>query len=99
MTARFGSGLPFSTFANEFVARTDYLDAIRLHTPGLVDEMRGIADGAGLEFAEIFAMNMLDEMWANGAVCPPQCLPRRDASCQRPGMSHWMSHWMSHARG
>ena len=35
--------------------------------PALLDEMRGIADGAGLAFEEIVALNCLDEYRSRGA--------------------------------
>ena len=44
---------------------TDYLAAIRLAAPELLEEVRGIAEGAGLPFETIFAFQLADEVWVN----------------------------------
>ena len=46
-----------------FLGATDFLTPMRTHTPGLVSELEGIAEGAGLPFATVFAYNLLDEGW------------------------------------
>jgi isopenicillin-N N-acyltransferase like protein len=40
-----------------------FRDAIAAHVPDLLEEMAGIADGAGITTDEVFALNCLDEAW------------------------------------
>lgn len=53
-------------YIDAFLAGTDFLPAIDRHTPGLLDEVRGIAVGAGQPFATILAYNLMDEEWTFG---------------------------------
>jgi len=48
-----------------FLDRTGFLPAIQSWTPHLLDEVRGIADGCGLDFETILAFQCVDEIWAN----------------------------------
>jgi L-aminopeptidase/D-esterase-like protein len=54
------------TFIRNFLAGTDYLPAIRKWTPELLEEVRGIAEGAGIAFETMLAFQLVDEYWANG---------------------------------
>jgi len=47
----------------EFFEYADFTQAIKKWTPDLYDEVRGIADGSGREFREVFVLNLLDELW------------------------------------
>jgi isopenicillin-N N-acyltransferase-like protein len=53
-------------FISRFVEGTDFLSAIKEHTPALLEEVRGIADGAGIAFETMFAFQLVDEMWVLG---------------------------------
>ena len=46
-----------------FVEGTDFLPAIERHTPELLEEVRGIADGSGLTFEAVYAAQLMDEEW------------------------------------
>ncbi len=46
-----------------FVQGTDFLPAIRRWTPGLLDEIEGIARGSAQPWQWIYASNLLDEEW------------------------------------
>ena len=59
-------GVPPDAFIRRFLGRTDFKPAIDRWTPGLLDEVRGIADGAGLDFDTIYAYQLIDETWAMG---------------------------------
>jgi predicted choloylglycine hydrolase len=48
-------------FLRELVTETDFLPAIRRWTPGLLEEVEGIAEGAALDFNTIFARQLSDE--------------------------------------
>jgi isopenicillin-N N-acyltransferase-like protein len=50
-------------YLREFVRRTDYTAAMTRWTPDLLDELHGIAAGAGIPFDLLFAYNLLDEEW------------------------------------
>ena len=46
-----------------FLAETRFRPAIEKWTPGLLDEVRGIADGAKQPFDTMFAFQLVDELW------------------------------------
>jgi hypothetical protein len=50
-------------FITRLVGDTGFLDAAERHAPELVDEVRGIAEGAGQPFETMFAWQMIDECW------------------------------------
>lgn len=53
-------------FIRRFVERTDFMPAIDKWTPGLLDEVRGIAEGAGLPFDDVYVFQLADEIWSMG---------------------------------
>lgn len=53
-------------FIREFLKKTDFRPAIDRWTPGLLDEVRGIADGAGIDFETMYAFQLIDEFWTVG---------------------------------
>jgi isopenicillin-N N-acyltransferase-like protein len=55
-----------AAFIKAFLARTNFTTAIKKWTPGLLDEVRGIADGAELDFETVFAYQLIDETWVVG---------------------------------
>ena len=55
-----------ATFRDRFLAETDFVPAIERWTPGLLDEVRGIADGAGLAFEDVYLFQLADEIWSMG---------------------------------
>jgi isopenicillin-N N-acyltransferase-like protein len=58
--------MPAEAFIRRFLAYTDFKPAIERWTPGLLEEVRGIADGAGFDFETMFAYQLIDEMWVCG---------------------------------
>ena len=54
-------GVPADEFIERFLADTDFQPAIERWVPGLMDEVRGIANGAGIPFETMFVFNLLDE--------------------------------------
>ena len=67
-------GVPAEAFIRAFLKRTDFKPAMDRWTPGLLDEVRGIADGAGLDFDTVYAYQLIDEVWAIGPdVAPAKC--------------------------
>jgi len=67
-------GMPAGDFIRVLLEKTDFRPAIERWTPGLLDEVRGIADGAGLDFETIYAYQLIDEQWAMGQdLSPAKC--------------------------
>jgi isopenicillin-N N-acyltransferase like protein len=56
-------GRPPQTLVSALVETTGFVAAIERHTPDLLDEVRGIAEGAGVAFDRILALNLMDEEW------------------------------------
>jgi isopenicillin-N N-acyltransferase-like protein len=48
-------------YASQIVNGAGFLDAAQKWTPHLVEEIKGIADGCGIDFKIMFAWNLLDE--------------------------------------
>lgn len=53
-----------SAHVAQLLRETDFLSSIREHTPDLLDEIRGIAVGAGQTFDLLLAAQLMDEEWA-----------------------------------
>ena len=58
--------VPAEVFIREFLKKTDFKPAMDRWTPGLLDEVRGIGDGAGIDFDTMYAYQLIDEVWAMG---------------------------------
>lgn len=48
---------------NEFLEYANFTKSIKKWTPELYEEIKGIADGSGQNFNDIFVLNLLDEFW------------------------------------
>lgn len=48
-----------------FLDATNFMPAMERWTPGLLDEIRGIAEGAESSFETVYTFQLLDEMWNN----------------------------------
>ena len=57
------AGTDADAFIEKFLKETDFIPAIEKWTPGLLEEVRGIADGAGVEFETMYAFQCMDEIW------------------------------------
>lgn len=62
-------------YIHELVTQTDFMPAIERWTPELLEEVRGIAEAADMEFEDIFAFQLQDEEWWFGEQRKP---PRPD---------------------
>ncbi len=51
------------TFIAHFLAYSDFKPAINKYTPDMLDEVKGIAEGAGQNFNDIYAFQLVDEYW------------------------------------
>ena len=54
-------------YIRELVSQTNFTTAIEKWTPGLLEEVRGIAEGAGENFNDLFAFQLQGEEWWFGA--------------------------------
>ena len=55
--------VPATTYIEKLLEASDFQPAIERWTPGLLDEVRGIADGAGIDFQTMYAFQLVDETW------------------------------------
>jgi hypothetical protein len=63
---------PPAALVSELVGTTGFVDAIRRHTPDLLEEVGGIAEAAGIAFDRILALNLMDEEWWFTAPAQPR---------------------------
>lgn len=57
--------IPADTFINIFLDSTNYIPSIKRWTPDLLDEVKGISEGSGVNFNTMFAFQLVDEIWTN----------------------------------
>jgi len=55
--------VPAETFIQKLSKKSNFKPAIDRWTPGLWDEVRGIADGAGVDLSTMYAFQLIDETW------------------------------------
>ena len=59
-------GMDADAFIARFDSATNYEPEIERRTPGLLEETRGIAEGAGIDFRTMYVFQLIDEYWLNG---------------------------------
>jgi len=57
--------IPADTFINTFLDSTNYIPSIKKWTPELLDEVKGISKGSGVNFNTMFAFQLVDEISTN----------------------------------
>lgn len=55
--------MPADSFLHQFLTSTNFIPAVEKFTPDILEEVRGIAEGAGQTFNDIFAFQLTDEYW------------------------------------
>jgi predicted choloylglycine hydrolase len=50
-------------FIEDFLQRTNFMPAIERWTPDLLEEVKGIAEGAALSYRDVLAAQFMDEEW------------------------------------
>ena len=80
-----------------FVQGTDFLPAIRRWTPGLLDEIEGIARGSAQPWEWIYASNLLDEEWTWASERKAGMAPVARSPGLRPTAERrsWRRRWIS----
>jgi hypothetical protein len=77
--------VPAKAFIEKLLEASDFKPAIERWTPGLLDEVYGIADGAGVDFPTMYAFQLIDETWVMSddlgfAKCTSIAVRKRDDS-------------------
>jgi hypothetical protein len=76
------TGLPGRRYVERFLTETAFHRAMAAHTPDLVAELAGIAEGAGVAADELLAYNLMDEEWWFSQTLRSKCsalvVPARD---------------------
>jgi isopenicillin-N N-acyltransferase like protein len=54
------------SFITSFINGTKFIPTIKKYTPNLFEEVRGIADGAEIDFKTMYAFQLVDEQWVLG---------------------------------
>jgi hypothetical protein len=57
------TGVPNGEYIERFLGDTDFVAAIEKWTPGLLDEVRGISEGAAVDYERVLAHQLIDEEW------------------------------------
>ncbi|HJO95301.1 MAG TPA: C45 family peptidase [Victivallales bacterium] len=50
-------------YFKKFYERTDFITTINKWTPGLLDEIKGLSNGSGIDYDTILTFQFLDELW------------------------------------
>jgi hypothetical protein len=70
-------------FIRRFVRQTDFVSAMKKWTPDLLEEVRGLAEGADIDFDTILVLQLPDECFINGeAIAGEHC---SSLGCARGG--------------
>ncbi|WP_396590153.1 C45 family autoproteolytic acyltransferase/hydolase [Allomuricauda sp. R78024] len=56
-------GKEADSILKEFLEYANFTESIKKWTPDLYEEVKGIAEGSGQKFNDIFVLNLLDEFW------------------------------------
>jgi isopenicillin-N N-acyltransferase like protein len=60
---RVGLGKDADSLLKAFMNATNFEPAIRKWTPDIFEEVRGISDGSGQKYNDVFAFQLVDEFW------------------------------------
>jgi isopenicillin-N N-acyltransferase-like protein len=63
-TINSSTGMQPNDYIEQFVEHTDFMPAIERWTPHLLEEVRGIAEGADLSFRDAYVYQLMDEEWS-----------------------------------
>lgn len=72
-------------YIQDFLSQTQYLAAIKQWTPGLLEEVTGIAEASGQRFDDILGLQLVDEEWIFGL---RRRLARPTDKCTAFGIPH-----------
>ena len=80
-------------FIKTFLDSTDYISAIKKWTPDLLEEIKGISAGSGIDFNTIFAFQLIDEIWTNARLIniPHHCTSLGINNYKKDGSSNYIA--------
>lgn len=80
-------------FIKMFLDSTDYIPAIKKWTPDLLEEIKGISAGSGIDFNIIFAFQLTDEIWTNTRLIsiPHHCTSVGINNYKKDGSSNYIA--------
>jgi hypothetical protein len=80
-------------FIKVFLSSTDYIPSIKKWTPDLLEEIKGISDGSGVDFNTIFAFQLIDEIWTNARLIniPHHCTSVGINNYKKDGSSNYIA--------
>ena len=85
--------IPADEFIKIFLDSTDYIPSIKKWTPDLLDEIKGISAGSGIDFNTIFAFQLIDEIWTNARLIdiPHHCTSVGVNNYKKDGSSNYIA--------
>jgi hypothetical protein len=85
--------MPADEFIKMFLDSTDYIPAIQKWTPDLLEEIKGISAGSGIDFNTIFAFQLIDEIWTNARLIniPHHCTSVGINNYKKDGSSNYIA--------
>jgi len=85
--------IPADEFIKMFLDSTDYIPAIKKWTPDLLEEIKGISAGSGIDFNIIFAFQLTDEIWTNARLIniPHHCTSVGINNYKKDGSSNYIA--------
>ncbi len=85
--------MPADEFIKMFLDSTDYIPAIQKWTPDLLEEIKGISAGSGIDFNTIFAFQLTDEIWTNARLIniPHHCTSVGINNYKKDGSSNYIA--------
>jgi len=83
--------MPADTFIKMFLDSTNYIPYIKKWTPELLDEVKGISKGSGIDFNTLFAFQLVDEIWTNARLIkmPHHCTSLGVNNFIKDGGTNW----------
>lgn len=57
------TNMPADSFIAQFLSATNFTPLIKKYAPDVLEEVKGIADGSGQRFNDVFASQLGDELW------------------------------------
>jgi predicted choloylglycine hydrolase len=80
-------------FIKIFLDSTNYVPAIKKWTPDLLEEIKGISAGSGIDFNTIFAFQLIDEIWTNARLIniPHHCTSVGINNYKKYGSSNYIA--------
>lgn len=85
--------IPADTFIKIFLDSTNYIPSIEKWTPELLDEVKGISKGSGIDFNTMFAFQLIDEIGTNGKLIdkPHHCTSVGINNYKKDGSSNFIA--------